>query len=404
MDMRVRADDCTICGICVAECLFDAIKMGDEGPKFNESCTFCGACIEACPTGAIYQAEERGDAAEPAASTAPHDGKARHQGVWVFAEQHNGKLAGVVMELLGEGRRLADRLGQPLGCVLLGDGVEQLSHELMEYGADQVYLAMDPQLESYRDDLYAQVIEHIVSKYRPTIFLLGGTANGRSLAPRVATRLRTGLTADCTGFDLDEEGNLLQTRPAFGGNLMATIRCPNHRPQMATVRPKVFEAAARQPDLRGEEIVVDLPSLNPWVRIIEIVEESAIGPNLAEADIVVAGGRGLGSPDKLRLVEDLAKALGGAVGASRAVVDAGWIGYPHQVGQTGRTVAPKLYIACGISGAIQHLVGMQSADVIVAINKDPDAPIFSVATYGIIGEVEEVIPALIQEIKNRNRA
>jgi len=395
MEIRVRAEDCTICGACAEECPFGAIIMGEEGPDFNEGCTLCGACIEICPTEAIYMVGEAEKSLEQ-----PGDRGDRHRGVWVFAEQRDGRLAGVVLELLSEGRNIASQLKEPLACVLLGDGVEHLSQELMEFGADQVYLAMAPELNDYRDDLYAQVIEHMVRQYQPAVLLIGGTINGRSLAPRVATRLRTGLTADCTGFALDDDGNLLQTRPAFGGNLMATIRCPQHRPQMATVRPKVFQAATRKPGRKGEEIRVDLPPLKPWARILKVVEEDSVGPNLGEADIVVSGGRGLGSPEKFHLVEELAEALGGAVGASRAVVDAGWIGYPHQVGQTGRTVAPKLYIACGISGAIQHLVGMQSADIIVAINRDPDAPIFSVATYGIVGEVEEVIPALIREIKS----
>lgn len=394
MEIRVRTDDCTICGACVEECPFGSISMGEVGPEFDESCTLCGVCVESCPAEAIHMVGETERSPKEQDS-----GKSR--GVWVFAEQRAGRLAGVVLELLNEGKNIATQLGEPLACVLLGDEIEHLSQELIEYGADQVYLAKAPELKDYRDDLYAQVLEHLVREYQPTIFLIGGTTNGRSLAPRVATRLRTGLTADCTGFALDEEGNLLQTRPAFGGNLMATIRCPHHRPQMATVRPKVFEAPTRQPGRSGEEIRVDLPPLKPWARILEIVDEDSLGPNLGEANIVVAGGRGLGSVEKFRLVEDLAKALGGAVGASRAVVDAGWVTYPHQVGQTGRTVAPKLYIACGISGAIQHLVGMQSAETIVAINRDPDAPIFSVATYGIVGEVEEVIPALIREIQSR---
>lgn len=367
--------------------------MGEEGPEFDESCTLCGACVESCPAGAIYMVGE-------AEKTPKQKDNGKSRGVWVFAEQRAGHLLGVVLELLNEGKSIATQLGEPLACVLLGDEVDHLSQELIEYGADQVYLAKAPQLKDYRDDLYAQVLEHLAREYRPTIFLIGGTTNGRSLAPRVATQLRTGLTADCTGFALDEEGNLLQTRPAFGGNLMATIRCPHNRPQMATVRPKVFQVPTRQPGRRGEEIRVDLPPLEPWARILEIVHEESLGPNLGEANIVVAGGRGLGSVEKFRLVEELAKALGGAVGASRAVVDAGWVSYPHQVGQTGRTVAPKLYIACGISGAIQHLVGMQSAETIVAINRDPDAPIFSVATYGIVGEVEEIIPALIREIES----
>lgn len=392
MEIQVRTSDCTLCGVCAEECPFGAITIGEEGPEFLESCTLCGACVKVCPTEAIHIAGE--------GEESPGHGNGEHAGVWVFAEQIDGYLAGVVRELLGEGRNLAFQLGEPLACVLLGDEVDHLSSELLEFGADQVYLATAPELRSYRDDLYSQVIEHVVRKHKPSIFLIGGTTNGRSLAPRVATQLQTGLTADCTGFALDEDGNLLQTRPAFGGNLMATIRCPHHRPQMATVRPKVFQPARREPGRTGEVIRVVLPTLRPWARILEVVKEESLGPNLGEADIVVSGGRGLGKPEQFRMIEELAEALGGAVGASRAVVDAGWVSYLHQVGQTGRTVAPKLYIACGISGAIQHLVGMQSADTIVAINRDPDAPIFSVATYGIVGEVEEVIPALIREVKS----
>ncbi|NLK07452.1 MAG: electron transfer flavoprotein subunit alpha/FixB family protein [Firmicutes bacterium] len=322
------------------------------------------------------------------------------RGVWVFVEHRKGEIAGVVLELLNEGRRLAKQLGEPLACILLGSSVVHLSSDLMEYGADEVYVADVPEFDTYRDDLYADALEYLIETYRPKIVLIGGTSNGRSLAPRVATKLKTGLTADCTEFDLDDEGNLLQTRPAFGGNLMATIRCPKHRPQMATVRPKVFTEAKRETGRAGKEILVELPELNPWMEILEVVDEDAVGPNLAEADIVVAGGRGVGGPENFQLVEELAKALGGAVAASRAVVDAGWINYSHQVGQTGRTVAPKLYVACGISGAIQHLVGMQSAETIVAINQDPDAPIFSIATYGLVGDVKEIIPALIKAIKS----
>ena len=391
MEIRLLADKCTICGACEAACPYDAVAMGADGPELSEECTVCGACVEACPTEAIYIAGEK-------ASPQPEPRDAAGD-VWVFAEQREGQLLDVVLELLGEGRRLASELGVSLACLLLGDSVDHLPQELIEFGADLVYVGSAPELKHYRDDLYAQVMEHAVRQHRPAILLIGGTANGRSLAPRVAARLETGLTADCTGFALDEDGNLLQTRPAFGGNLMATIRCPHHRPQMATVRPKVFPKPARQPGREGQVIALELPELVPWQRILEVVEEADTGPNLAEADIVVAGGRGLGSPENFRLVEELASLLGAAVGASRSVVDAGWVSYAHQVGQTGRTVAPRIYIACGISGAIQHIVGMQSSDIIVAINSDPDAPIFSIATYGIVGKVEEVLPALIREIR-----
>ncbi len=392
MEIRLQADNCTICGACEEACPYDAITMGAGGPEFSEECTICGACVEACPTEAIYTAGKEEASPRPE----PDDGAAD---VWVFAEQKDGKLLDVVLELLGEGRKLASQLGASLACLLLGDDLDHLAEELIEFGADRVYVGSAPELKDYRDDLYAQVMVHAVKQYRPGILLIGGTANGRSLAPRAAAELKTGLTADCTGFALDEDGNLLQTRPAFGGNLMATIRCPHHRPQMATVRPKVFQQPVRQPGRQGQTVALELPPLVPWQRILEVVDEKGTGPNLAEADIVVAGGRGLGSPENFCLIEELASVLGAAVGASRSVVDAGLVSYPHQVGQTGRTVAPKIYIACGISGAVQHIVGMQSSDIIVAINSDPDAPIFSIATYGIVGKVEEIVPALIQEIK-----
>ncbi|NLY29894.1 MAG: electron transfer flavoprotein subunit alpha [Firmicutes bacterium] len=391
MEIRLRADNCTICGVCEEACPYDAITMAAEGPEFNEECTVCGGCVEACPTEAIY-ITGRETSPQPQPKDTAGD-------VWVFAEQRDGELLDVVFELLGEGRRLASDLGMSLGCLLLGDDVDHLAQELIEFGADRVYVGNAPELKHYRDDLYAQVLEHAVRQHRPAILLIGGTSNGRSLAPRVAAGLETGLTADCTGFALDEDGNLLQTRPAFGGNLMATIRCPHHRPQMATVRPKVFPKPDRQAGRKGQVIALELPTFEPWQRILEVIEDADTGPNLAEADIVVAGGRGLGSPENFRLVEELASLLGAAVGASRSVVDAGWVSYAHQVGQTGRTVAPRIYIACGISGAIQHIVGMQSSDIIVAINSDPDAPIFSIATYGIVGKVEEVLPALIREIR-----
>ncbi|MCL6615218.1 MAG: electron transfer flavoprotein subunit alpha/FixB family protein, partial [Firmicutes bacterium] len=297
---------------------------------------------------------------------------------------------------------LAGKLGQPLSAVLIGHEVEPLADELFAHGADRVHLAESPLLREFLEGPYTAVLTEMIRAEKPNIILLGATAIGRSLAPRVAARLGTGLTADCTGLEVDPAtGYLHQTRPAFGGNIMATILCPNHRPQMATVRPRVFPAPPRDPGRRGElrRWRVAGEGLDLRAKILEFLPAEGEKVNLTEANVIVSAGRGLGDPKNLRLVEELADLLGGAVGASRAVVDAGWISYPHQVGQTGKTVRPKLYIACGIHGAVQHLAGMQSSDIIVAINKNPEAPIFKVATYGLVGDVLEILPEMIRQLK-----
>jgi electron transfer flavoprotein alpha subunit len=366
--------------------------MRDGRAFITEACTMCGACVEACEFKAIEKTEE---ASGPAADLSAY------KGVWVFAEQHKGSIAGVALELLGEGRKLADKKNAKLSAVFLGHGIKDKARELIAFGADVVYVADDPTLSDFNDDSYAAVLTSLVKQHKPEILLAGATAIGRSFFPKVASSLYAGLTADCTVLDIDAEtGHLHQTRPAFGGNIMATIVTPNHRPQMATVRHKVMKPAPRDDARTGDIIDVTLNgSKTLRTRVIKTVEELGETVNICEADIIVAGGRGLGSAKNFQLLEELAKALGGAVAATRGAVDEGWIPYSHQVGQTGKTVCPKLYIACGISGAIQHIAGMQSSDVIVAINKDPDAPIFSVATYGIVGDVHEVLPIMIKKIR-----
>ena len=284
----------------------------------------------------------------------------------------------------------------PLSAVLLGSKIEDQANTLFAYGADRVYLVEDESLENYNDESYADIFTQLVNKYKPEIVLVGATAYGRSLAPRVASRLNTGLTADCTELGIDPETkNLLQTRPAFGGNLMATIICPDRRPQMATVRPKVMKPMEPDYSRKGEIIRPDvlIPD-NLLIKVIERVHTVYEKVSLTEADIIVSGGRGLGDAKNFELVRELAEVLGGAVGASRATVDAGWIDYSHQIGQTGRTVGPRVYFACGISGAVQHLAGMSSSDIIIAINKDADAPIFKIATFGIVGDVLEFLNLL----------
>jgi electron transfer flavoprotein alpha subunit len=378
--------------MCVTACPFGAIEMRDGKAFITEACTMCGACIEVCEFKAIERIDEE---------AAPTTDLSAYKGVWVFAEQHKGGIASVTLELLGEGRKLADKKKTKLSAVFIGHGIRDKVKDLIAHGADIVYVANDAVLKDFNDDAYAAILTLLAKQHKPEIILAGATAIGRSFFPKVASALGTGLTADCTMLDIDAEtGNLHQTRPAFGGNIMATIVTPNHRPQMATVRHKVMKPAPRDDSRIGDIIDIKYTQSGDLrTRVIKTVEALGETVNICEADIIVAGGRGLGSAANFRLIEALAKVLGGAVAATRGAVDEGWIPYPHQVGQTGKTVCPKLYIACGISGAIQHVAGMQSSEVIVAINRDPDAPIFNVATYGIVGDVHEVVPIMIKKIR-----
>lgn len=323
-----------------------------------------------------------------------------YKDVWVFAEQRGGVITPVVFELLGKGRDLASDIGDVKLCaILLGEDLSDMTIQLFEAGADVVYTADSPLLKNYTSDGYTKVISDAIHEFKPEIVLYGATHIGRDLAPRIAKRVSTGLTADCTKLDIDPETKgILQTRPAFGGNLMATIKCPNHRPQMSTVRPGVMDKAPVQKGRTGEVIPVTLTLQESDIRtkIIEIVKTAKDMVSLTDAEIIVSGGAGLGDASGFELIKKFADKVGGVVGASRAAVDAGWIDHSHQVGQTGTTVKPKIYIACGISGAIQHLAGMQTSDIIIAINKNPMAPIFEVADYGIVGDLYKVIPELME--------
>ena len=396
MSIKVLLDKCTGCTLCVKACPFAAIKVVDRKAVIDlDTCTLCSACVPSCKFNAIDLKKELGGT----------DADLSHfKGVWVFAEQREGKAQSVAFELLTEGKKLADTLKTELCAVLCGDqSIEEEVDLLFSYGADKVYLITHPELKHYHTAPYTRAIAEAITKYKPEIMLLGATTMGRDLAARLAIRVGAGLTADCTGLGI-EKGLLQQTRPAFGGNIMATIQTPKHRPQMATVRPKVFKKVKIQNvKIKSNESIIKFsPVLQPEdlvVKLLEIVEDESVKVNLAEAEIIVSGGRGLQEAKNFKLIEDLAAILGGAVGASRATVDAGWISAHHQVGQTGKTVSPKLYIACGIAGKIQHLAGMQSSDTIVAINKDPDAPIFKVATYGIVGDLFEYVPLLTRKLK-----
>ena len=308
----------------------------------------------------------------------------------------------MAFELLGKARELADKLGVGVAAVLLGHGVKDKAQELIHRGADTVYVVDDPKLEHFLDEPYARILANLIRKHRPEILLSPATSIGRSVVSRVAVQLRVGLTADCTGLDVNlEERFLLQTRPAFGGNIMATILSRHHRPQLATVRHKVMKELAPDLSRKGhiESLAFDRSFFTSRTKVLDVIDAITATVNITEANVIVSGGRAMGGAANFKMLEDLAGVLNGAVGASRAAIDEGWIPYAHQVGQTGKTVCPKVYIACGISGQIQHLVGMQSSDIIIAINRDPSAPIFSVANYGIVGDIFEVVPLLTKKFK-----
>ena len=329
--------------------------------------------------------------------------EAKTKDLWVFVETNeDGSAKNVGLELLTPGRMMAEKQGGALVAVVIGFGVDAAVYAASEHGAEKIIVVDAPEYKHYTTDAYAIAMAALVEKYGPTSMLIGATNNGRDLGPRVSCRLGTGLTADCTALDIDgESGNVAWTRPAFGGNLMATILCPDHRPQIGTVRPGVFKKSA--PGEGGAEIIkedIRVPEEKIRTKVLELIREmDEENVDLTGAEIIVSGGRGVRGPEGFAPVRELAEALGGVVGASRAAVDSGWISHSHQVGQTGKTVAPKVYFACGISGAIQHLAGMSGSDTIVAINKDPDAPIFGVADYGVVGDLFEVLPVLTREIK-----
>jgi electron transfer flavoprotein alpha subunit len=391
MGIIIDREKCVACGNCIPCCPFGLIELVDGQIQVKDGCTSCGACADACDYMAIT-------IEKPEAAAISDDGS---RGIWVFAEQWRGSLKSATFELLAKGRELADTLQTDLSAVCFGDKVTDVER-LIAGGADKVFLVDSPDLSANQEDFLTHKLVELIKEHKPEIFLAGATALGRAFIPRVAAILNTGLTADCTGLDIDIEKRLLrQTRPTFGGNIMATIICPNRRPQMATVRPRVFKKGTLDEKRQGQIIKVDFKreSVTAKTKLLSFIDDVTEKVKLEDADIIVAGGRGLGKAENFSLLAELADSLGAALGASRAAVDEGWIPYSHQVGQTGKTVCPRLYIACGISGAIQHLAGMQTSDVIVAINDDPNAPIFQVAHYGVVGDLFQVVPLMIKKIK-----
>ncbi|MCU0652288.1 MAG: electron transfer flavoprotein subunit alpha [Candidatus Omnitrophica bacterium] len=395
MPIQIIIEKCTGCTLCVKACPFDAIRVMDKKAVIDlNKCNLCGACVPACKFKAVLLEKPQATCVLPNIKD--------YKGIWVFIEQKNGKVQSVSYELLGKAQELAKKLHCEVSGVLIGNNLDDQLDELIWRGADNIYLVEAPEIANFQDEPYTNILVGLVKKYKPEILLCGATSIGRSLISRVAINIKAGLTADCTGLDIDTEKKiLLQTRPAFGGNIMATIISPNYRPQMATVRHKVMQPMEPDKKRKGRIIRESFSSATyaSRTKLLDIVEEIETLVNLAEADIIVSGGRGMGGKENFKILEELAHVLGAAVGSSRAAVDAGWMPYSHQVGQTGRTVAPKIYIACGISGQIQHLVGMSSSKIIVAINKDPEAPIFKVATYGIVGDLFQIVPVLTKKFK-----
>lgn len=401
--IKVLNDKCVGCGQCAGACPFGAISMIErpEHPKKFKlavidlnKCTYCGTCFQTCKFNSI---EIKKDATQAGVD------KSEYKGVWVYAEQRHGEIAGVVYELLNEGERLSKQLGTTLSAVLIGDNIKSKAQDLISRGADKIYVCDDPIFIEFQDDTYTSILTQLIKKEKPEIILMGATNIGRSFASRVAARIHTGLTADCTSLEIDlETRNLQQTRPAFGGNIMATILTTAHRPQMCTVRHKVFKEAKVEEGRKGEivDCKIDVATLVNRTKFLGFIKDESSNVNIGDADIIVAGGRGLGKSEGFKLLKDLAELLGGAVGASRAAVDSEWIPYSNQIGQTGKTVAPKVYIACGISGQIQHTVGMNSSDIIIAINKDASCPMMQTATYALEGDLYEIIPNIIKEIKS----
>ncbi|WP_425801706.1 FAD-binding protein [Desulfitobacterium sp. Sab5] len=418
MAVIVDKAKCIGCGACTMECPFEALDIIDGVAVVDPAkCKDCTKCTKICPADALSMPERAKKAPEKAAqpnqaasaeekkaSKAQPAAEGEASGVWVIVEYINGNISQVSWELLGEGRKLADALGTELCAIVTGYQVDHVVTEAFAYGAEKVYVVDNPILKDYRTEPYADAIVDLSRKYKPEIILCGATSMGRDVFPAVATQLQTGLTADCTVLEIDPETRLFKmTRPAFGGNIMATIQCRTHRPQMSTVRPRVMAMPERVEGREGiivrEEVALNEADYR--TKVVEFIAATAKSAFLDKAEIIVAVGLGIGSQKNMVIAEELADAIGGTIAGTRGAVESGWLSHDQQVGQTGVTVRPKVYIALGISGAIQHLVGMQTSDYIIAVNSDPEAAIFTVANYGIVGDLFQVVPALTAEFKER---
>ena len=389
-EIKVLERKCTGCGKCKENCPFGAIDMVNGKPELNAACKVCGICVKGCPEKAIIKLETKVDSVD----------KSKWNDILVFAEVSGGRLHPVALELIGKARELAKNVGYKVKAVLVGDGVTAYAEELRHYGVSEIAVYDDPQLAYFRADVYATCVADYIRASKPSVVLVGATSLGRSLAPRLATRFHTGLTADCTKLELRENSDLVQIRPAFGGNIMAQIVTTNTRPQFATVRYKVMDAPVRQEETSGEIVIRRIPKDigNSKVTCVSVKPVPA-GKTISDAEILVVGGRGLAKEADLEMVKELAAQLGGDWAVSRPLVEKGWTTNDRQVGLSGRTVKPKLIITCGVSGAIQFTACMNGSDHIVAINSDKDAPIFSVAHVAVVGDLYEIVPALIEKLK-----
>jgi electron transfer flavoprotein alpha subunit/NAD-dependent dihydropyrimidine dehydrogenase PreA subunit len=392
MSIIIDSEQCTACESCVAACPYGGIEIIEGSAVITPDCNLCGACVDACPVGAITL--ERAEYVDKV-------DKQQFKGVWIIAEHYAGQIHQVAYQLLGKGRQLADILKTDLVLVILGTNFDDILSSFGDYGADQVIYVASKILKHYYSDIYVNILSELVTERKPEIILIGATPTGRDFAPRLAKRLNVGLTADCTGLEIEEETrNLRQTRPTFGGNLMATIRTPISRPQMSTVRPGIFKASNEiKKKIKILKIERDLKETDSVTKLLKVIQKQKTKINLEDAEIIVSGGRGVGSKEGFKILKELADALGAELGGSRVTVELNWIDPDRQVGQTGKTVSPKLYIACGISGAVQHTVGMENSEIIVAINRDKDAPIFSIAHYCIVGDLHKIVPILTKEIR-----
>ncbi|MBR2071149.1 MAG: electron transfer flavoprotein subunit alpha [Phascolarctobacterium sp.] len=394
MAMIVDKETCVGCGACVAICPVGAISLEDKAHIDADACIGCGACVNGCPVGAIA----------PEGAVAKKEVENNHgTDLWVVTELENGEPVGVTYELIGVASDLAAKAGEKCCAVLVAAEAGDVPQKLIAAGADKVYVIADAKFADYNTDLYTDAICQLIDAYKPSALLIGATADGRDLAPRIAARKMTGLCADCTELDIDVDNQVVEwTRPALGGNILATILCKETRPQMGTVRPKVFKAKPMDATRTGE--VINFTCENLVTSPVELLKKEAVGGTssikIEDAEVICSGGRGMGSADNFKILEEMAALFeNGTVAGSRAVVDEGWIGHSCQVGQSGKTVTPKIYFACGISGAIQHLAGMTGSDTVIAINKDANAPIFNTAQYGIVGDVNVILPKLIAKIK-----